>query len=67
MFSTVLKHAEDRERSERATATRLSRFRGAMCDADFALLVRDVVSVHDETESRRPIFSWDHLLAQSPA
>jgi len=59
----VLKRAEDRELRERATASRLGRFRGAMCDADFALLVADVVSLRDKAEGLKPIFSWDHLLA----
>ena len=37
---------------ERATVTRLGRFRGGMCDLDFAQLVSDVLRVGDKSEGR---------------
>jgi hypothetical protein len=52
---------EERDRREHAAAERLSRFRGDMCDQDFAALVREVVRVHDKVEGRAPMYPWDGL------
>ena len=50
---------EELARQVGAAAERLSRFRGEMCDEDFAQLVRDVVRVRDKGEGRAPMYSWD--------
>jgi hypothetical protein len=38
------------ESRERATADRLGRFRGDMCDVDFAQLVSDVLRLRDKAD-----------------
>jgi hypothetical protein len=50
----MLRPAEELDRRQRATTERLSRFRGEMCDADFAQLVKDVVRVRDKSDGRTP-------------
>lgn len=43
---------------EIATADRLGRFRGKMCDLDFAQLVSDVLRLRDKAEGRER-GGWD--------
>jgi hypothetical protein len=57
---------EELGRRVRAATERLSRFRGEMCDEDFAQLVTDVVRVRDKGEGRGPIYPWDRLSVPFP-
>jgi len=43
---------EEFDLRERATADRLTRFRGEMCDLDFAHLVSEVLRLQDKREER---------------
>lgn len=58
---------EELARRVGAAAERLARFRGEMCDEDFAQLVKEVVRVRDKAEGRGPIYPWDRLSVLFPA
>jgi len=62
----MLRQPAERERRERETSERLARFRGNMCDEDFATLVSEVVRVRDRAEGRSPTYPWDRLSLTAP-
>jgi hypothetical protein len=57
----MLRQVGELDRRERETSERLTRFRGNMCDEDFAALVSEVVRVRDRAEGRSPTYPWDRL------
>lgn len=56
---TVVNHAEEILVRELATAQRLGRFRGTMCDVDFAQLVKDVLRLRDKSDGRSAVTPFD--------
>jgi hypothetical protein len=62
----MLRQLAELERRERETSERLARFRGNMCDEDFATLVSEVVRVRDRAEGRSLTYPWDRLSLNPP-
>jgi hypothetical protein len=62
----MLRHLEELGLRERAASERLARFRGDMCDVDFATLVKEVVRLRDKVEGRVPMYPWDRPSVNLP-
>lgn len=56
---TIVLQAEELRARELATAKRLARFRGTMCDVDFAQLVKDVLRIRDKSDGRFAVKPFD--------
>ena len=55
----VLRRAAELAQREQATADRLTRFRGDMCEADFTKLVKDVLRVTLRGEGCQALYPWE--------
>ncbi len=56
---TVVRQTEELQERELETAKRLGRFRGTMCDVDFAQLVKDVLRIRDKSDGRSAVTPFD--------